>query len=253
LAGPYQISNRCHKIGVALGLFVAAHCAVAQAAAAQSRASLAVPVPADARIVLMPPDIRYYLISAGGNPELQETWSADAESRLATALAAVARTRGANVGLASREDVGEPGMRYERLHAAVGEAIIVHVVGAAALPSKRSNRISDWTLGPGVNEISERTGADYALFVHYRENRPAGGRIAFAILAAAANTVIPTGSEHGFASLVNLATGDLAWFCELTDQGLELRDADGATALAEWLLDELSSTGFGTSSRAGAH
>jgi len=251
LAGQCRKKQACSKIGVAFGLFIVAQCAVAQPAAVRPSAVLAEPVPADARIVLMPPDIRYYLISAGGNPELHEAWTTDTEARFSTALAAVARERNARISVVTPADVGEAAMRYESLHAALGEALIVHVVGGAALPSKPDNRISDWTLGPGVDDIRERTGADYALFVHYRETRPAGGRIALAILAAAANTIIPTGSQHGFASLVDLATGRVTWFAVLDDQGLELREPDGAKVLAEWLLGELAATGLAISSPAG--
>ena len=142
-----------------------------------------------------------------------------------------------------RADVSEELAAYEGLHAAVGEAIIEHSLQGARLPSKGDNAVSQWTLGPGVEAIQQATGADYALFIHYRENQASGGRIAFAILAAAAKVVIPTSSEHGFASLVDLRTGDVSWFGILYDDGYEIREAAGAEVVAGWLLQELPVAG----------
>jgi hypothetical protein len=201
------------------------------------------PLPGNSRIVMMPPDIRYYLMTAGGNPELHPTWTADAESEFATAIAGLAGIRGIDIQVLKREDVGDEIAQYEGLHAAVGEAIIEHSLEGARLPSKEDNAVSQWTLGPGVEVIQEATGADYALFVHYRENQASGGRIAFAILAAAAKVVIPTSSEHGFASLVDLRTGDVSWFAILYDDGYEIREQTGAEIVANWLLQELPVAG----------
>lgn len=201
------------------------------------------PLPGNSRIVLMPPDIRYYLMTAGGNPELHAAWTADAEAGFAAAVAGEAGTRGIDFQVMERNELSEDLYRYEGLHAAVGQAIIKHSLSGAPLPSKNDNAVSRWTLGPGVNAIRETTGADYALFVHYRENQASGGRIAFAILAAAANIVIPTSSEHGFASLVDLRSGDISWFGVLYDDGFEIREPAGAEVVADWLLQELPVAG----------
>ena len=142
------------------------------------------PLPGNSRIVMMPPDIRYYLMTAGGNAELHPTWTADAEAAFVEAMVGVSGMRGIDIQVMQRDDFSEDLAVYEGLHAAVGEAIIEHSLQGARLPSKGDNAVSRWTLGPGVGVIQQATGADYALFVHYRENQASGGRIAFAILAA---------------------------------------------------------------------
>lgn len=201
------------------------------------------PLPGNSRVVMMPPDIRYYLMTAGGNPELHPAWTADAEAGFSAAIVGVAGMRGIDIQILPRDEVSEEVAVYEGLHAAVGEAIIEHSLQGARLPSKGDNAVSQWTLGSGVEVIREATGADYALFVHYRENQASGGRLAFAILAAAAKVVIPTSSEHGFASLVDLQTGDVSWFGIIYDDGYEIREADGAEVVAGWLLQELPVAG----------
>lgn len=196
-------------------------------------------LPEKAQVVLMPPDIRYYLMTAGGNPEMHEDWTAEAESALTSAVERLSQARGLGIDVPARADLSDEVLLYESLHAALGEALIRHVVHGAPLPAKGGNAISDWTMGPGVRVIREETGADYALFVHYRENQASGSRLAFAILAAASRIAIPTGSEHGFVTLVNLDNGAVEWFGTLASEGHELREDAGAAAVAEWLLEAL--------------
>jgi len=236
-SAPVKLLHKCLLAGFALAL---AGCA---ATGESDPRNYFEPLPGNSRIVLMPPDIRYYLMSAGGNPELHPAWTAEAEAEFATAIAGRAGIRGIDIQVLQRANIHEAHLQYEGLHAAVGEAIIDHSLQGARLPSKGDNAISNWTLGPGVEVIRASTGADYALFVHYRENQASGGRIAFAILAAAAKVVIPTSSEHGFASLVDLGTGDISWFGILEDDGYEIREPAGAEVVAEWLLQALPVAG----------
>lgn len=197
------------------------------------------PLSADTRVALMPPDIRYYLITAGGTPELHDEWTADAERHFVSASMRFAQESGIKLSVVGRADLDAGLLRYEGLHAAVGEAIIDHSDAATRLPTRAPGDISGWTLGPGIHDLRRVTDADYALFIHYRENQPSGGRLAFAILAAAAKTVIPTGSEHGFASMVDLDTGAIVWFGTIYDGGFELREPAGASRVAGWLIESL--------------
>ena len=105
--------------------------------------------------------------------------------------------------------------QYRRLHAAVGMTLQQHHFGYMGLPTKKlpdNTRRFDWSLGPGIGGIGEKYNADYMLFVFYRDYQASGGRVAFAILAAAAGVGVATGDEGGFASLVDLKTGDVVWF-----------------------------------------
>ena len=93
--------------------------------------------------------------------------------------------------------------------------------------------------GPGVAEIGKKYGADYALFSYYRDYQASGGRIAFAVLAAVAGVGMSTGAEQGFASLVDLKTGDIVWF-KIVNAGVgELRDEQGAGAVVTNLFEDM--------------
>ena len=195
------------------------------------------PLPGNPRILLVSPDIRYYQLTAGGNPELHDDWTLDAVDRFRNSAIHYAETRGVDLVVQDEREISEATIRYSALHAAVGESVITHALEDNPLPSRHGNGISDWTLGPGVAAVAENVDADYALFVHVRDSKASGGRVAFAILAAAAKVSIPTGSQHGFASLVDLQTGQIAWFTELHELGDELHTVDDANLAVNRFLD----------------
>ena len=187
------------------------------------------------RIVLMPPDIRYYLLTAGGVPEPNAEWTDAARANFAVAVENFAGQIGSDLRIIDRTNLSEEEIRYDTLHSAVGITLLDNYFGMAKLPSKGER--FDWSLGPGVNTIGAAHNADYALFAYYRDYQASGGRIAFAVLAAAAvGAGVPTGAEFGFASLVDLKTGDIVWFNKV-DVGVgELRDPGGAAKVVDTLF-----------------
>jgi len=189
------------------------------------------------RILLMPPDIRYYLLTAGGVSEPNAEWTEAAQSNFSVALKDYANSIGANIKPIDKADLSEEEIRYETLHSAVGTTILQNHFGMYKLPSK--GETFDWTLGPDIRSIGENYDADYALFVYYRDYQASGGRIAFAILAAAAGAGVATGSEHGFASLVDLKSGDIVWFNVVNVGSGELRDRDGAATAVRSLFKDI--------------
>lgn len=189
------------------------------------------------RILLMPPDIRYYLLTAGGVSEPNAEWTEAAQSNFSVALQDYANSIGANIKPIDKADLSEEEIRYETLHSAVGTTILQNHFGMYKLPSK--GQTFDWTLGPDIRSIGENYDADYALFVYYRDYQASGGRIAFAILAAAAGAGVATGSEHGFASLVDLKSGDIVWFNVVNVGSGELRDRDGAATAVRSLFKDI--------------
>ncbi len=191
----------------------------------------------DPRIVLMPPDIRYYLLTAGGVPEPNAEWTEAAQTNFRVALEDYAKKIGSDLTVIDKNDLSEEEIRYETLHSAVGMTVMNNHFGMFTLPSKAET--FDWTLGPGVSSIADDYDADYALFVFYRDYQASGGRVAFAILAAAAGIGVATGAEVGFASLVDLRTGDIVWFNVVNAGSGELRKESGAAAAVETLFKDI--------------
>jgi hypothetical protein len=190
------------------------------------------------RILIMEPDIKYYLLTVSGVPEPHAEWTAAARRNFASAVKAYADERGTEVIMIT--DSNEPGsaeIEYSKLHAAVGLTIQSNYYSQVSLPSKEGE--FDLGLGPGVAEIGEKYNADYALFSYYRDYQASGGRVAFAVLAAVAGVGLSMGQEQGFASLVDLKTGDIVWF-NIVDMGAgELRDEEGAVTAVAKLFENL--------------
>lgn len=214
--------------------FLATGCATTQSVQQIDRLST---VNENAKIVLMPPDIRYYLLTAGGVPEPHAEWTRAAQENFASAVDDYTSSRGTEIKILDDRNLSPLEVQYEQLHSAVGLTVLSSHFGYHTLPSKNGG--FDWTLGPGVREIAEQHDADYALFVFYRDYQASGGRVAFAILAAAAGAVADTGAEGGFASLVDLRTGDIVWFNVVAAGAGELRDEAGAAAAVDTLFKDI--------------
>ncbi len=224
-------------IGVATAAILVSGCVPAQTRTA-SQINRLKTEREDPRILLMPPDVKYYVLTAGGLTEPNLQWTSAARLYFVKEVDDYAAERGADLIII--DPVLPPGdieTEYERLHNAVGNTILVNYFGNR-LPSKGDR--FDWSLGPGVSAIGQKHGADYALFSYYRGYDASGGRIALSILAQAALGIgISTGGTGGFASLVDLRTGDIVWFNKL-DAGVgDLRNPDGAKKAIRELLKDL--------------
>lgn len=189
------------------------------------------------RIVMMPPDVSYYLMTAAGVPEPHVEWTTAARENFTAAMTEYAREIGTDLTFISEDELGDQEIQYRSLHAAVGSSLLDHHFGMLKLPSK--NGEFDWSLGSGVASIGQTHAADYALFVYYRDYQASGGRVALAILAAAAGASVATGSEHGFASLVDLKTGEIVWFNVVNAGAGELRDSKGAITAVRTLFKDI--------------
>jgi len=190
-------------------------------------------------VILMPPDIRYYLLTAGGVSEPHAEWTEAAQANFTTAIGNFAEAIGTDLTIVDRNNLGATHIEYEKLHSAVGLTILQHQFGMFKLPSKGNGAVFDWSLGPEISALADEHDADYGLFVYYRDYQASGGRVAFAVLAAAAGVGVATGSEHGFASLVDLRTGDVVWFNVVNVGAGELRDEASAAATVDALFKDI--------------
>lgn len=231
-----QIHAQGKSAGLLLSLFFLTACATTMNVQQIDRLES---VKENPRVILMPPDIRYYLLTAGGVPEPHAEWTEAAQANFTAAVQDFAGSIGTELEVLDRDNLGATHFEYERLHSAVGLTILNHQFGYLTLPSKGNGQVFDWSLGPGISVLADEHDADYALFVYYRDYQASGGRVAFAILAAAAGAAVTTGSEHGFASLVDLHTGDVVWFNVVGAGSGELRDVAGATAAVNTLFQDI--------------
>lgn len=192
------------------------------------------------RIVVMPLDVELSQLSAGGLTEPHAEWTDAALRHMRAALDEEARAR--RVTLVDFDsERGTPADRemsvdLVKLHRAVGGAVMLHQYLGQTLPSKEGK--FDWSLGPSVAAISRAHDADYALFLFVRDSYATAGRVAVIIVGALLGVGVPGGSQVGFASVVDLKTGDIVWFNRLIRGHGDLRTPDAAAETVKALVSD---------------
>lgn len=193
-----------------------------------------------ATFLIMTPDVKYYLLTAGGVPQPRAEWTEAARINFSRALQNYVDERQIDiVALPDQAQLTELETDYQKLYSAVGSTVLTHHYGPVKLPTKEG--VFDWSMGPGVQAIGAKYGADYALFSFYRDYQASGGRIALSFFGALMGVGIVTGGEVGFASLIDLRTGDIVWFNKVTTGVGELRHEATARATVDALFKDLPS------------
>ena len=187
------------------------------------------------RMVLMPIDVELAHVTAGGLLEPDAAWTQQAQKNMHAALVEEARSR--KVELVDFDpDRGTPedremSLALVKLHRDVGYAILRHdYLEGFALPSKKGK--FDWSLGPEAAAIARSQNADYAMFLFVRDSYATGGRVLVIALTAVMSLGrigLPGGSQVGFASVVDLKTGNIVWFNRLARGSGDLRTPEAAT------------------------
>ncbi len=199
------------------------------------------PLRIDGSVVLVEPDIELSELLAGGAAEPRKDWTEPA--RKITPHAARGQLQAQGIVLrpdfAIPADAG-PENRLRQmylLNQAVSLSILQYSRSRGTGPLRNKHGKFDWTLGPGVAELHQATGADFALFTYIRDSYPSGGRAAMRIVGfVLLGGDIGGGTQIGLASLVDLRSGQVVWHNLLLDQTGDLRDAPGARETADDLL-----------------
>ncbi len=195
---------------------------------------------ANNKVLLMPLDVQLSELTAGGVTEPKAEWTAKAEKHIKTAMDEILRTD-LSAKLVEADDwVRDEDLPVQlvKLHQAVGVSILLHAYAPQfKLPNKGDT--FDWSLGIDTQALKKRYGADYALFVFVRDSYASAGRAAVIVFGALLGVGIPGGQQVGFASLVDLDTGDIVWFNRLARAGGDLRSEKPAMETVKLLLDGL--------------
>ncbi len=202
-------------------------------------------IPGRVQVLLLPPDIELFELTAGGVLEPKAEWTKLAREHVAKALREELKARDDN--LITYEPPGEnPTAEHMhqqliKLHTAVGQTIVLHkILGpqlALELPTKKDK--FDWSLGQNAQTLREGTDADYGLFMHVRDSYASAGRVAVIVVAALLRVGVSGGQQVMFASLVDLKTGNLVWFNLLARAAGDLRTAENARDAVKELLEDL--------------
>ncbi len=196
----------------------------------------------NSRVLVMPMDVELQELTAGGELLPQAAWTATGRANVAQAISALMAERGdalVNYGGADSEgEIDAAHLQVVKLHGVVGGTIIAHsYIPALKLPTKDGKL--DWTLGEQAAALRDSYDADYALFVFFRDSFSTGGRAAVVFFGALLGVHVQGGLQIGFASLVDLRSGDVVWFNRLFSQAGDLRKPDMAHDATKTLLKDL--------------
>lgn len=186
-------------------------------------------------IALMPVDVELFSLSAGGVPEPKADWTAAAQGHMKSAIEAKRTGLGLTTLELSEAEADEFAEQIG-LHAAVATAVSLHHVtgGVWALPTKAGKL--DWSFGDAMRPLRAKTGARYGLFIWVRDSYASTERkiamVGLALLGIAATG----GFQVGYASLVDLETGQLVWFNRLVRGTGDLREDKPARETVDALL-----------------
>jgi hypothetical protein len=190
----------------------------------------------DARIAIIPTDIELFEVSAGGLLEPKADWTEAATRHFKAALVERKKSFGAATVELTERDQDEVA-EINALHAAVARSIAAHHFGLGFLRLPTKDDKLDWSMGEAVRIIKDKTGANYALFTWMRDSYASSERIAATVLLALLGVgLAPGGAQIGYASLVDLNTGQVLWFNHLMRGMGDLREADKAKETLEALL-----------------
>lgn len=190
-----------------------------------------------APVLLMPPDIKYYRVTASGLTEPNADWTDQARAAFDNAFRAFSAQHALAVEKTTNVELSDRAVEYDKLHSAVGATILANHFGPLKLPAKEN--AFDWSLGSKISDLGMSEGQRYALFVHYRDYQASGGRVGVAVFASLLGAAVYTGHQTGFASLVDLQSGDVVWFNQVPLAQGDMRQPAGAERLVSQLFATL--------------
>jgi hypothetical protein len=214
------------------------------------------PPQGDYKLLVLRPDVAVGSLTTGGMVEPRADWTEQARTNIIAALRAQQAARGGKLTIVDHRNglAGVPEQELadiERLNFVVDESIVEHKYLGNYLPTKRRSGL-DWTLGEDAVRLGQKSGYDYALFLHAEDEVASKGRIALGVLGLAGCIVgfcapnVGGAEQLDYASLVDLRTGDVVWF-NVVDAASQvpgikfgdLRTPEGAAQMVERLLGRM--------------
>ena len=214
------------------------------------------PPQGDYKLLVLRPDVTVGSLTTGGMVEPRADWTEQARTNIIAALRAQQAARGGKLTIVEHRNelAGVPEQELadvERLNFVVDESIVEHKYLGNYLPTKRRSGL-DWTLGEDAVHLGQKSGYDYALFLHAEDEVASKGRIALGVLGLAGCIVgfcapnVGGAEQLDYASLVDLRTGDVVWF-NVVDAASQvpgikfgdLRTPEGAAQMVDRLLGRM--------------
>lgn len=201
-------------------------------------------------VALAKPDIKVYLISAGGVPELMDEWSSLASDNVTKALLAQFEGSGTKISMLKTDAQNEQEMREVlALFPVVSNAIMNHAAPAQPGFSQSAPTTyeagADYSVGP-IPKILGPSGADALLLVHGVDQFASAGKKAVNVLGTVSGVmmsaltgivVVPRGEGTTLRIALVDRNGTVLWH-NLKGGSTNLRDPEQTKGFVAVALDE---------------
>ncbi|MGE0746628.1 MAG: hypothetical protein AB7K86_15335 [Rhodospirillales bacterium] len=195
-------------------------------------------------LLLMPIDLELMEVAPGGLIEPKADWTQTAATNMTDVVRALVSERQGELVFYNppADDPARAHLHDQliKLHETVADSILAHQYEAHYKLPGKSDRL-DWSLGPSVALLRHEFGADYALFIYFRDSYKSLGRTAamMTVPISFLGVGLASGAQVGVASLVDLRNGDVVWFNRMVRTVGELRTPDGTRETMATLLESL--------------
>jgi hypothetical protein len=166
-------------------------------------------------VIVLPLDLKVKEFSAGGLTEEVPAWTREANENFRRELQQHSDKVAPELKLRFLPDLPEQEMAQVKEHIALADLTMGNALALSGPTGGQAWRHKfkhfDYTLGPGLAFLADRTGADKALLLFGQDIKSSEGRKLTFLLAAAAGVQIPLGHCVAVAAIVDLRSGDLLW------------------------------------------
>ena len=195
---------------------------------------------------VLPPDIKIYELSAGGDTELRDDWSAAGREAVLKGLADAFKDRGIALRpLAVDKDMQGPFEDLTALYRAVSYSIVEHTYKNPPFQTKLEN--FDYSVGP-VDDVLRKHQADAFLIVYGIDEISTAGRkalrgVGLVLGSVTGQPVLSQGTTALNIALVD-RSGAVLWYKIAGDDGgYDLRDGKSAKTFIQRLVADFPSVG----------
>lgn len=170
------------------------------------------PMQAPFKVLLLPSEIKIFNITAGGGmdeaPDATAKMTAETDAELRRALATSPVFHIVELPPLSPDEQSVLKEHIALYKLAAEDAEKVDSLGG---DWKHQLEHFEYTIGPGLSFLRQRSGADYALIVFGGDGESTGGRQAMNVLGAILGAGMVEGRNYLYAGLIELSTGKLTW------------------------------------------
>lgn len=191
-----------------------------------SNATAGEPAPAEVhKVILLPVEFTVYEQSAGGGTEAVPDWTDAARRNLSASAEAVLQSR-ARLQLVAMPELTPDEAKV--LHEHVGLARLVITQGRLLPGGPWNQRKADFDrgLGPGLEFLVQKTGAEYAVLLNGAQYKQSAGSVLSQLALAAMGVGVGGGGTFLSGSLIDLKHGEVAWFN--TQMGMQILGMTGS-------------------------